>query len=173
MGDSSVPLRSALLAMVGALGVVFGDIGTSPLYAMRTILGESDTLDTTVVYGMTSTVIWSLLLVVTMLYVGVLLGTDNEGEGGLLALLGLLRRSHARARIAVAATILAMVGAAMFLGDCVVTPAISVLAAAEGLEVVDPSLEGRGPPHRPGHPGRRLRPPADRHRPDRSASTAR
>ena len=108
---------------------------------MRTILGESDTLDTTVVYGMTSTVIWSLLLVVTMLYVGVLLGTDNEGDGGLLALLGLLRRSHARARIAVAATILAMVGAAMFLGDCVVTPAISVLAAAEGLEVVDPSLK--------------------------------
>ena len=141
MGDSSVPRRNAALAMVGALGVVFGDIGTSPLYAMRTILGESDTLDTTVVYGMTSTVIWSLLLVVTMLYVGVLLGTDNEGDGGLLALLGLLRRSHARARVAVAATILAMVGAAMFLGDCVVTPAISVLAAAEGLEVVDPSLK--------------------------------
>jgi len=141
MGDSNVPRRNAALAMVGALGVVFGDIGTSPLYAMRTILGESDTLDTTVVYGMTSTVIWSLLLVVTMLYVGVLLGTDNDGDGGLLALLGLLRRSHARARIAVAATILAMVGAAMFLGDCVVTPAISVLAAAEGLEVVDPSLK--------------------------------
>ncbi len=141
MGDSIGSRRNTALAMVGALGVVFGDIGTSPLYAMRTILGESDTLDTTVVYGMTSTVIWSLLLVVTMLYVGVLLGADNQGDGGLLALLGLLRRSHARARLAVAATILAMAGAAMFLGDCVVTPAISVLAAAEGLEVVHPSLK--------------------------------
>ena len=130
-----------MVALVGALGVVFGDIGTSPLYAMRTILGEADRLDTATVYGMTSTVIWSLVVVVTVLYVGVLLGTDNDGEGGLLALLGLLRSSGASARVVGAATVLAMVGAAMFLGDSVVTPAISVLSAAEGLEVASPSLK--------------------------------
>ena len=133
--------RGALLPVVGALGVVFGDIGTSPLYAMRTILGHADTIDTATVYGMTSTVIWSLLIVVTVLYVGLLLRTDNEGEGGLLALLGLLRRSAPRPRVVLGATVLAMVGAAMFLGDCVITPAISVLAAAEGLEVASPSLK--------------------------------
>ena len=140
MGDDSRS-RGALLALVGALGVVFGDIGTSPLYAMRTILGEADGLDAATVYGMTSTVIWSLVLVVTVLYVGLLLGTDNEGEGGLLALLALLRRSSARTRVKVVTSVLAMGGAAFFLGDCVITPAISVLAAAEGLEVASPSLE--------------------------------
>ena len=141
MAETAGSRRGGLLTLVGALGVVFGDIGTSPLYAMRTILGESDTLDTATVYGLTSLVIWSLLLVVTALYVGLLLGTDNEGEGGLLALVGLLRRSPARRRVILAATIIAMVGAAMFLGDCVITPAISVLSAAEGLEVASPSLK--------------------------------
>lgn len=131
-------MKASALALVGALGVVFGDIGTSPLYAMRTILGEGVRLDEATVYGLTSTVIWALLLVVTILYVGVLLGRDNEGEGGLLALLGLLRRSRTRALGAI--TVLAMAGAAMFLGDSVVTPAISVLSAAEGLEVASPSF---------------------------------
>ena len=129
------------LALVGALGVVFGDIGTSPLYAMRTILQEGDRLDAATVYGMTSAVIWSLLLVVTMLYVGVLLGTDNEGEGGLLALLGLLRRTGVGVRALAVTTVLAMAGAGLFLGDSVITPAISVLSAAEGLEVASPSMK--------------------------------
>ena len=80
------------------------------------------------------------MLVVTVLYVGLLLRTDNEGEGGLLALVALLRRSSG-ARLATVASILGMVGAAMFLGDCVITPAISVLSAAEGLEVASPSLK--------------------------------
>jgi hypothetical protein len=84
---------------LGALGVVFGDIGTSPLYAMRTILGEGSDLSRTTVYGMTSLVIWALLLVVTALYVGLLLGSDNEGEGGRLALLALLRRTSPGARM--------------------------------------------------------------------------
>jgi KUP system potassium uptake protein len=128
------------LVVVGALGVVFGDIGTSPLYAMRTILGEAGPVTTDTVYGVTSTVIWALVLVVTVLYVGVLLGEDNEGEGGLLALLGVLRRSGAGRRVLTASTVVAMVGAGMFLGDSVVTPAISVLSAAEGLETVDSSL---------------------------------
>ncbi len=128
------------MVVVGALGVVFGDIGTSPLYAMRTILGESGPVTTDTVYGVTSTVIWALVLVVTVLYVGVLLGEDNEGEGGLLALLGVLRRSSAGPRVLTVSTVVAMVGAGMFLGDSVVTPAISVLSAAEGLETVDESL---------------------------------
>ena len=133
--------HGTLWTLVGALGVVFGDIGTSPLYAMRAILGEGDTIDTTTVLGLTSTVIWSLLLVVTMLYVGLLLASDNEGEGGLLALLALVRRTSIKGRLAVTTTLLAMAGAALFLGDCVITPGISVLAAAEGLEVARPSLK--------------------------------
>ena len=129
------------LLVVGALGVVFGDIGTSPLYAMRTVLGEGDDLSTTTVYGLTSLVIWALVLVVTVLYVGLLLGVDNEGEGGLLALVALLRRTSAGVRAGAVVSVVGMVGAAMFLGDSVVTPAISVLSAAEGLEVASPSLE--------------------------------
>jgi KUP system potassium uptake protein len=126
--------------MVGALGVVFGDIGTSPLYAMRAILGEGDDLSRDTVYGLTSMVIWSLLLVVTGLYVMLLMRVDNEGEGGLLALFGLLRRRLPAGRVTVAATLVAMVGAAMFLGDSIITPAITVLSAAEGIQVADPAL---------------------------------
>ena len=127
-------------AMVGALGVVFGDIGTSPLYALRAVLGEGGDLQRDTVYGLTSMVIWSLLLVVSGLYVSLLMRVDNEGEGGLLALLGLLRQVLHGGRLAVAATFVAMLGAAMFLGDSIITPAISVLSAAEGLKVASPSL---------------------------------
>lgn len=125
---------------LGALGVVFGDIGTSPLYALRTVLGEGRTLDPTTVYGMTSMMIWSMVAVVTALYVAVLLRTDNDGEGGVLALLALLRRSAGTPRLLTVVGLLGMAGAAMFLGDSVITPAISVLSAAEGLEVASPSL---------------------------------
>ena len=130
----------SLVLVVGALGVVFGDIGTSPLYALRTVLGETGPLERETVLGMTSTVIWAMVVVVTVLYVGLLLRVDNEGEGGLLALVALVRRSSSSARTVALVTVLGMVGAAMFLGDCVITPAISVLSAAEGLEVADPSL---------------------------------
>jgi KUP system potassium uptake protein len=127
---------------VGALGVVFGDIGTSPLYAMRSVLGEADRLDRATVYGLTSTVIWSLLAVVTALYVGLLLRTDNDGEGGLLALLALLRRSvgSSRRRLLAVAIVVGMAGAGTFLGDSIVTPAISVISAAEGLTIADHRL---------------------------------
>ena len=132
--------RGSAMLVVGALGVVFGDIGTSPLYAMRTVLGEGGPVTTESVYGLTSTVIWALVVVVTVLYVGLLLRTDNEGEGGLLALVALLRRSSG-ARAATVATVLGILGASMFLGDCLITPAISVLSAAEGLEVASPGLK--------------------------------
>ena len=130
--------------MVGALGVVFGDIGTSPLYAAAAVVatarGAGVGIDRTFVFGMTSTILWSLTLVVSILYVRLFLRADNEGEGGLLALLGLLRRRIGRGRAAAAFTVLGMLGAAMFLGDSVITPAISVLSAVEGLEVVEPAL---------------------------------
>jgi KUP system potassium uptake protein len=126
--------------MLGALGVVYGDIGTSPLYAMHAALGEVPQLDAAAVYGITSTVVWTLMLVVTLLYVTLVLRVDNEGEGGLLALVALIRRS-AKGRLRTVVTVAGMVGAALFLGDSVITPAISVLSAAEGLEVVDPGLD--------------------------------
>ncbi|MDO9379974.1 MAG: KUP/HAK/KT family potassium transporter [Nocardioidaceae bacterium] len=138
------PHAGGVVAVVGAVGIVFGDIGTSVLYAMGTVLREGTSrgrpLDPEIVYGMTSTVIWSMLLIVTVLYVRLLLRADNDGEGGLLALLGLLRGHVRTGRAAAVLALLGMVGAAMFLGDSVITPAISVLSAAEGLELAYPSL---------------------------------
>jgi KUP system potassium uptake protein len=129
--------------VVAAMGVVFGDIGTSPLYAATTTFsmgGGKSGPPPEYVYGSTATIIYALTLVVTVLYVRFLMRADNNGEGGLLALFGLLRRSSLRARTIAVFTIIAMIGAAMFLGDSVVTPAISVLSAVEGLEVVQPGL---------------------------------
>ena len=133
--------RATPALMVGALGVVFGDIGTSPLYALRGILKEGNDLSRDTVYGLTSMVIWSLIIVVTVLYLNLLMRVDNEGEGGLLALVALVRRTTKRTRTVTAVSVLGMVGASMFLGDSVITPAISVLSAAEGLEVASPSLK--------------------------------
>ncbi|SDS93602.1 KUP system potassium uptake protein [Nocardioides scoriae] len=144
---SSGPARAGgPVLLLGALGVVFGDIGTSPLYAFTTVLADGARgparLTPELVYGMTSTVIWSMVLVVSLLYVRLLLRADNDGEGGLLALLALLRRTAdgGRARSLAVLSVVAALGAAMFLGDSVITPAISVLSAAEGLEVSDPGL---------------------------------
>ncbi|KAB1645074.1 hypothetical protein F8O05_02125 [Gulosibacter chungangensis] len=97
-------------------------------------------LDQTISYGMVSTLIWSLILIVTVLYVTILLRTDNAGEGGLLALLGLIRQLPNRAARRGVWVVLAGVGAAMFLGDSIITPAISVLSAVEGLELLDANL---------------------------------
>nr|WP_240898449.1 KUP/HAK/KT family potassium transporter [Agromyces luteolus] len=127
-------------AAIGALGVVFGDIGTSPLYALSAALAPAGSIDSTTVYGVTSMVVWSITLVVTVLYVGVLMRFDNDGEGGLLALLAQLRRAHPTATVRTLATVVAILGAAMFLGDSMITPAISVLSAVEGLTTFDPDL---------------------------------
>src|SRR4051812_8094869 len=132
--------RALAPVVVGAIGVVFGDIGTSPLYAMRTILHEGGPPDRQTVYGVTSLVVWSMVIVVGVLHVALLLRADNDGEGGLLALAALLRGGSSTGRTVTAVSIAAMAGAALFLGDSVLTPAISVLAASEGLQVASPSL---------------------------------
>ena len=131
--------------MVGALGVVFGDIGTSPLYAMKVSLaaagvGSGQALAPALL-GVLSLISWALLLVVTVKYVGIIMRADNHGEGGVFALTALLLKqlpSHSSWRWGV--TIAGTVGAAMFFGDSMITPAISVLAAAEGLHVIAPAL---------------------------------
>ena len=132
---------TALLAM-GAAGVVFGDIGTSPLYAMKEIfVGPHPlTIDTLHLFGVLSLVFWSLLLIVTVKYVGFILRADNEGEGGSLALLALIQREGGGPRMARWLTLLGVAATALFLGDAMITPAVSVLSAVEGLETVSQSF---------------------------------
>ncbi|MGO3885986.1 MAG: potassium transporter Kup [Mycetocola sp.] len=137
--------RAALPALVlGAIGVVFGDIGTSPLYALHTVFSTQHNavrVDSTDVYGAISMVAWCLIIIVTIGYISLITRADNNGEGGILALAALIKRSLGTGtRRAGAAMILAIIGAALFYGDSLITPAISVLSAAEGLEVVNPDL---------------------------------
>ncbi|KHL00113.1 potassium transporter Kup [Microbacterium mangrovi] len=138
------PLRLALI--VGALGVVFGDIGTSPIYTLQTVFNPSDPhpvpLTTENLYGVVSLIVWSIILIVTVTYVLLAMRMDNDGEGGIMALLTLLRRwaPSSRTRIVVLLSGLAVLGAALFLGDSMITPAISVLSAVEGLKVINPGL---------------------------------
>ena len=134
--------RRAALTL-GALGVVFGDIGTSPLYAMQTVFAEDRVpVDRSGVYGVVSLVFWAVTVVVTLKYLTFVMRADNQGEGGIMALIALIQRLAARGRIAGGGLIaLGIFGAALFYGDGMITPAISVLSAVEGLKVVEPSLE--------------------------------
>src|SRR5262249_27244853 len=123
-------------------GVVYGDIGTSPLYAVREAVaaatsGGGDTADA--VLGVVSLILWALTIAVTLKYVVVLLNADNNGEGGTLGLMALAQRVGGRWAEIVAA--LGIIGAALFFGDALITPAISVLSAIEGLKVVTPTFE--------------------------------
>ena len=127
----------ALIALtVGAIGVVFGDIGTSPLYAFREALNQTagDGIDPTEILGVLSLAIWSLILVVTVKYVLFLMRADNQGEGGVLALTALARRALGRRSLI--ALILGAAGASLFYGDAIITPALSVLSAVEGLKTI-------------------------------------
>src|SRR5882672_9345218 len=136
-------LGMATLAL-GALGVVFGDIGTSPLYALQTVFSadhqavkptEGD------VYGVISLVFWSITLIVSIEFVLFIMRADNDGEGGILALIALIEGAPLRrARLKVILIGLGMFGVALFYGDGIITPAISVLAAVEGVKVAVPSL---------------------------------
>lgn len=126
---------------LGAIGVVYGDIGTSPLYAMREALRPvaHDGLERAEVLGVISLLIWTLILIVTVKYVLFLLRADNRGEGGILALYTLTRLAIGRRSYGVLA--LGIAGAALFFGDAIITPAVSVLSAVEGIKLVAPSFE--------------------------------
>jgi KUP system potassium uptake protein len=131
-----------LALTVGSVGVVYGDIGTSPLYAFREALDAArgtGMADRETILGVLSLIFWSLILVVTLKYVILLLRADNNGEGGTLSLTALAFRALGRRTTAV--MILGMIGAAMFYGSAFITPALSVLSAIEGLKVVTPALE--------------------------------
>jgi KUP system potassium uptake protein len=126
--------------VVAALGVVFGDIGTSPLYALQTVfsIDHGDVRATPGdVFGIVSLVFWSITIVVSLKYVTFILRADNDGEGGIMALTALLQGTRARIALYVA---LGIFGASLFYGDGIITPAISVLSAVEGLKVVSPNL---------------------------------
>jgi len=133
--------------VVGALGVVFGDIGTSPIYTIQTVFSPADPhpvpISTGNVYGVVSLIFWSVMIIVTLTYVVLVMRVDNDGEGGIMALITLLRRwgGARRRRVAVTLAGLGIFGAALFFGDSMITPAISVLSAVEGVKVVQPSLE--------------------------------
>lgn len=140
---SSQP-NSLRILMVGAMGVVYGDIGTSPLYAMKETFGGLNAIAPTHdnVFGILSLMFWSLTLVVSLKYAAFILRADNKGEGGIMALIALTQRAtstNARVRWLLAS--LGLFGAALFYGDSMLTPAISVLSAVEGLKIAAPALE--------------------------------
>lgn len=130
---------------LGALGVVYGDIGTSPLYALRETLLAANGGDASIpisrelVIGVLSLILWSLVMVVTLKYVVLLMRADNNGEGGILTLVALAQRGLSRQR-SFGIILLGMLGAGLFYGDTVITPAISVLSALEGLKLVTPAF---------------------------------
>jgi KUP system potassium uptake protein len=133
--------RATAALVVGAIGVVFGDIGTSPLYALKTAFNPEYGIALTPdnVMGILSLIVWSMVWVITIKYLVVMMRADNEGEGGILALLALaLREVKGRPRLKWTIIGIGMFGAAMFYGDSMITPAISVLSAVEGLEVATP-----------------------------------
>ena len=141
-GDAPAKVGFWSLAL-GSIGVVYGDIGTSPLYAFREAVlaatGTGNPASQPVVLGILSLIIWALLLVVTAKYVLILLRADNKGEGGTLALMALASRSLMRRGGVV--ILLGIISGALFYGDAIITPALSVLSAIEGLKVVTPAFD--------------------------------
>jgi len=141
---ANAPHKGWVPLALGALGVVFGDIGTSPLYAVQTVFSiDHNAVDTTPsdVYGVISLVFWSITLVVSIKYVVFILRADNDGEGGVMALAALARRSvRPGGRRFGLVMVLGVLGASLFYGDSVITPAISVMSAIEGLAVPAPGL---------------------------------
>ena len=142
--DSRQTLRPAIV--IGALGIVFGDIGTSPIYTIQTVFNPDDPhpvpISTANVYGIVSTIFWSVMIIVTLTYITLVMRADNNGEGGIMALITLLRRwtgTRSRRKTMLLAA-LGLFGASLFFGDSMITPAISVLSAVEGLKVISPDF---------------------------------
>nr|WP_233123553.1 potassium transporter Kup [Agrobacterium vaccinii] len=134
-------MKGLFAAMLGSIGVVYGDIGTSPLYAFREALKpiSHDGLTEAEVIGLISLMIWALTIIVTIKYICFLLRADNDGEGGTLSLLALLMKNAGAKRGVL--IMLGLIGAALFLGDAMITPALSVLSAVEGLKLVTPQMD--------------------------------
>jgi len=136
--------RDVAALAFGALGVVYGDIGTSPLYTMKEVFSGPHPIapDVHNVLGILSLVFWALIIVVSLKYVAFILRADNRGEGGIMALMALVHRAvHDRLRLRWGLMVMGLFGAALFYGDGMITPAISVLSAVEGLEVAAPVLK--------------------------------
>src|SRR5580704_9690274 len=143
-GNGPAHLKSAFLALtVGSIGVVYGDIGTSPLYALREAVSASiepgGTLSPASVFGVLSLILWALIVTVTLKYVIVLLRADNHGEGGTLALMALAQRAVRKGANAI--VLCGIISAALFYGDAMITPALSVLSAVEGLKIATPAFD--------------------------------
>jgi KUP system potassium uptake protein len=145
-GHNDAPNPARLALVVGALGVVFGDIGTSPIYTIQTVFAPTDPhpvpVSTENVYGVVSVIFWSVMIIVTVSYILLAMRADNDGEGGIMALITLLRHSAERRgrRAAMLLAGLGIFGAALFFGDSMITPAISVLSAIEGVKLIEPSF---------------------------------
>ncbi len=152
---------------LGALGVVFGDIGTSPLYALQAVFAADDGAVKPTpgdVYGIISLVVWSVTLIVSIKFVTFIMRADNDGEGGVMALVGLVRRAAIPGtRVKAGLVFIGLAGVALFYGDGMITPAISVLSAVEGVKVAAPSLSVDRAADRPRSPHRPVRDPAFRH----------
>src|SRR3954453_20042032 len=128
---------------IGAIGIVFGDIGTSPIYAFRETFAGHHTLipDQLHIYGVLSLIFWSMMIIVTLKYVSIIMRADNKGEGGSLALLALINRTlGSQKRWTSGIVLLGVFATALFYGDSMITPAISVLSAVEGLTTVNTGL---------------------------------
>jgi KUP system potassium uptake protein len=135
--------RSLSAATLGALGVVYGDIGTSPLYALReatAVAGGAS--DVTAMLGVLSLIFWSMLIIITLKYIVVILRMDNDGEGGVLSLVALVEdKLPGNGKAAKRLVLLAVLGTAFFYCDALITPAISVMGAMEGLAIIDPAMQ--------------------------------
>ncbi len=138
----AAPAKLRAGALLGVLGIVYGDIGTSPLYAFKASLDHFSEggISTAEVLGILSMIFWSLVLIVTVKYVLLVMRADNRGEGGIIALMALAQRVSADARMRNVLALVGISGACLFFGDGVITPAISVLSAVEGLEIATPHL---------------------------------
>ena len=130
-GRATTPHGPLGTLMLGALGVVYGDIGTSPLYTLKTALDWAGGATPAAAIGMLSLIVWTLLITTSIKYVAVVMRADNDGEGGILALMSLLGIKHGE-RVAVISV--GLLGAALLYGDGAITPAISVLSALEGMK---------------------------------------
>ncbi|MEI7838480.1 MAG: KUP/HAK/KT family potassium transporter [bacterium] len=135
--------KGTVLLVLGALGVVYGDIGTSPLYALGAAFNIKNhhlLPNSNNVFGIISLILWSIFLVVTVKYVSFIMKADNEGEGGIMALVALVKRHIGTKRLRFGLILIGVIGVSLFYGDGIITPAISVMSAVEGLRVVAPNM---------------------------------